>query len=33
MVGKGIANGVCPLQLFLWSMLESSKVQRKLVYY
>jgi len=32
-VGEGVANAVCPLQLFLWSMLGSSKVQRKLVYY
>lgn len=31
--GEGIANGVCPLQLSLLSMLGSSKVQRKVVYY
>lgn len=31
-MGEEVANGVCPFQLFLWSMLGSRKVQRKLVY-
>lgn len=32
-VGEGIASAVCLLQLSLLSMLGSSKVQRKVVYY
>lgn len=28
-----VDNGSCPFQLFLWGILESRKVQRKLVYY
>lgn len=32
-MGDKVDNSSCPLQLFLWGMVGSRKVQTKLVYY